>query len=412
MPAQAQAEPAKSAAKPIEHEERKPLVSVRYEKHALTFESRGENFRAQVQHRLQFRYAWPFDRDPRTLADLERDTSSFMVRRARFKLRGYAYRPWLEWYVQFDWAQPVLRDLSIELKPVPWLRVLVGRRKVYWNDERVTSSGKQQFVHRSLVNDVFTVDRQQGIQVFGRLFADSFADLTYYVGVFTGRGVSERNNDDRHMMYTGRLQWNVLGGEIAFSQSDLEFHRTPALNFAAAGATNITNCTAFETDPRSCRALPTPRSDGSSFGDPAQSGAVEPGQFRVDQAMIEGRLKWRGIYAKHEYHFKRVEDRTLPEGADGEETVLRGSVTQLGWLPHGLIPAVPEELEVAARFAHVNPVRGVGSDFQTETTGVINWFFSDHDNKLSLEAGWLTVDEPGERASGQARVRAQWDVSF
>lgn len=399
-------------APPSSKKEPAPLVTVRYEDHALRFESGDGNFAAQVQHRLQFRYAWPFDRDPRSFVDLDQKTSSFMVRRARFKLGGHAFRPWLRWYFQYDWVQPVLRDFSIEINTVPWLRVLVGRRKVLWNDERVSSSGKQQFVNRSILNDLFTVDRQQGIQVFGRLFPDSLADLTYYAGIFAGRGVGERLNDDLHMMYATRLQWNLVGGELDFSQSDLEHHGLPAVNLALAGATNITDCTAFETDQRSCRALPTRRSDGTSFGDPAKPGDVAPGQFRVDQLMAEARTKWRGLSLKHEFHVKRVHDRTLASGAPGRDTVLRGSLTQIGYFPHGIIPLVPPELEVAARFAYVDPAAGRPGDLQTETSGVLNWFFAGHANKLSFEGSWLTVAESGVQRRGRTRVRVQWDISF
>jgi phosphate-selective porin OprO and OprP len=403
-------EPAQATAAPAE--EPAPAVSVRYQDHALRFESSDGNFGAQIQHRLQFRYAWPFDADPRTLEDLDERTSSFMVRRARFKLRGHAFRPWLAWYLQYDWSQPVLRDFSGEISRFPWFRLLVGRRKVFFNDERVASSGAQQFVNRSIVNDVVTVDRQQGIQVFGNLFPGSFADMTYYVGVFAGRGVGERLNDDLWMMHTARLQWNVLGGEMEFAQSDVEHHAAPVVNLAAAGATNISDCTAYETDRRSCLALPTPRSDGTAFGDPSVPGEVTPGQFRLDQLAFEFRSKWRGLYAKHEFHIKRVRDRTLPAGAPGAETTLRASLSQLGYFPHGLISAIPKPLEIAVRFAHVDPAVGVAGDLQTETSGVLNWFFSGHENKLSFEGGWLTVSQPGAPQQGQTRLRLQWDVSF
>ena len=387
-------------------------VSVSYEDHALRFEAADGNFGAQVQHRLQFRYAWPFDADPRSFEDLDEETSSFMVRRARFKLQGHAFRPWLAWYLQYDWSQPVLRDFSVEVSRLPWLRVLVGRRKVFYNDERVTSSGKQQFVNRSIVNDIFTIDRQQGIQIYGRLFPGSLADMTYFVGVFSGRGVGERFNDDLRMMYAGRLQWNALGDEMEFSQSDVENHPEPAVSLAFGAATNTSECTAYETDQRSCRELPVARSDGTPYGDPSESGAVRAGQYRLDQLVLEFRAKWRGVYAKHEFHIKRVRDRTLPQGAPGRETDLRGSLSQLGFFPHELISAIPEPLEIAGRFAHVDPAVGVGGDLQTESSGVLNWFFSGHSNKLSLEGSWLTASEPFSPRRGQTRVRLQWDVSF
>jgi phosphate-selective porin OprO/OprP len=385
-------------------------VQASYEKNRLTVETDDGNYRLRLQNRLQFRYAYPFDPDPRSLEDLNQDLSSFMVRRARFKLEGHAFRPWLMWNFQYDWSQPVLRDFSFDIAKFDWLRFRIGRRKVLWNDERVTSSGRQQFVNRSILNDLFTVDRQQGIQVFGRLFPETWADLSYYAGVFTGLGVGSRENDDQHMMYSGRLQWNVFGRELDFSQSDVEFHQQPAANIAGGVAHNISRCTAFETDARSCRALPTPRSDGSAFVEP---GVAEAGRYEVDQAFFEFRIKWRGWYAKHEQHFKRVIDRQVPEGAPGRQTDLQGTLYQLGYFPHYALPIVPRPLELAARYAWVNPAAHVSHDHQTELSGVANWFFSGHANKVSVELSRLTVADPSTRVTeARSRVRVQWDVSF
>lgn len=390
-----------------------PAASVRYVDHAVLLRTSDGNFSARVQHRLQFRYATPFDEDPRTFGDLDRNTSSFLVRRARLRLRGHAFRPWLEWTFQYDWAQPVLRDVSLTLARFSWFKVLIGRRKVFWNDERVASSGQQQFVNRSIVNDLFTVDRQQGVQVFGRVLPGSVADLTYYAGVFSGRGVGPRNNDDHHMMYAGRLQWNALGGEMPFSQSDVEGHDAPVLNVAFGAATNISDCTAFETDARSCRGLRTPRADLTSFPNPETAGAAKPGQFQMRQAFAEFRLMWRGLYAKHEFHWKRVLDRTMAEGAAGRVTRLRGSLVQVGYFPHHLVPLVPRPLELAVRYAFVDPVITVPHTLQTESSAVINWFFDGHANKASFEVSRLTVADPAARATrAETRIRFQWDISF
>ena len=140
-----------------------------YQDNRLQFRSSDGRFAANLQHRLQFRYAYPFDTDPRSPLDFDKASSSFLVRRARLRLKGHAYWPWLQWNLQYDWSQPVLRDSSFAVSKVPWFRVLLGRRKVFWNDERVTSSARQQFINRSIVNDIFTVDRQQGIQISGRV---------------------------------------------------------------------------------------------------------------------------------------------------------------------------------------------------------------------------------------------------
>ncbi len=381
-------------------------VELGYGKKGFELKTRDGKFSMQIQHRLQLRYAYPFDADPRSLSDMDQNQSSFMVRRARLKVRGHAYWPWLNYYMQYDWSQPVLRDFYLDLSKYSWAQIRIGRAKVFYNDERVVSSGQQQFANRSIVNDIFTVDRQQGVQIFGRLFPDTWHDFTYYAGVFSGRGVGERNNDDGNMMYTGRLQWNFLGREVPFSQSDIDLSQQPMAGVAFAASTNISQCTAFETDARSCRNLP-------GFPDPSAAGATSPGQFRLDQMMEEFRFRWRGLSITHEFHWKQVVDTKKAEGDPTRKTNLMGSYASVGFFPHVLIPAIPTELEIAGRYGFVDPNVSRSNDIQQERTLAVNWFFAGHNNKLTYETGWLTIADPSKTQDrSEVRVRLQWDVSF
>ncbi len=370
-------------------------VSVSYNrKNGFELKTDNGKFSMAIQNRIQFRYAYPFDKDPRSIGDLDAEGSSFMIRRARTKINGHAYWPWLKYYLQYDWSQPVLRDLSLAVEKTPKAKVLVGRRKVFYNDERVASSGNQQFVNRSIVNDIFTVDRQQGLQVYGNLFPNTWHDISYYTGVFSGLGVGLRTNDDKHMMYYGRLQWNPLGGEMPFSQSDVEFHEKPALNLAFAAATNRSKCTAFETDSNSCRALP-----GFEVG--------EDGQYRLNQMMEEVRFKWKGFSFQHELHWKNVIDTLKNKGDSERKTRLMGGYFQAGYF------IVPKHLEIAGRYAFVDPDLDQGSDKQQEYSGVVNYFFSGHSNKLSFQVSHLSVQDPSERIKeSNQRYWLQWDLSF
>lgn len=380
-----------------------PAVDVSYGKKGFEFKTKDDKFALQIQSRLQFRYANPFDSDPRSPADLERNQSSFMVRRARFKVGGHAYWPWMTYYMQYDWSQPVMRDFYLNLGKFSWAQLRVGRAKVFYNDERVVSSGQQQFVNRSIVNDIFTVDRQQGVQVFGRVFPGTWHDVTYYAGVFTGRGVGEQDNDDKNMMFSGRLQWNFLGREPAFSQSDIALSEQPVASVAFAAATDISQCTAFETDSNSCRNLP---------GFPSPSTA-SPGQFRLDQMMEEFRFRWRGLSINQEYHWKQVVDTTKAESDPTRKTNLMGSYSAIGFFPHVLLPTIPRQLEIAGRYAFVDPNVGAPNDIQQERTIAVNWFFNGHANKLTAEVSRLTVAEPGVSSdAGRTRFRIQWDISF
>jgi len=384
----------KESAKPKEKSNLPAGVS--YGKNGFEFKTDNGKFSIALQNRMQFRYAMPFDRDPRSIDDLEKpDSSSFMIRRARTKIKGHVMWPWLKYYFQYDWAQPVLRDLNLTVDKYPWAKLWVGRGKVFYNDERVSSSGNQQFVNRSIVNDIFTVDRQQGIQVYGNLFPDTWHDVSYYAGVFSGLGVGERNNDDDEMMWSGRLQWNALGGEMPFTQSDVEYHEKPALNIAVAAATNRSKCTAFETANDSCRALP-----GYEIG--------ENGQFRLNQMMEEVRFKWKGLSILHEMHWKDVRDKLNKQNAN-----MKGGLIQAGFFPHYLVAIIPKNLEFAGRYAFVDPNRDIDNDTQHEASGVMTYFFNGHSNKINFQVSHLIIEDPVTGFSeSDERFWAQWDVSF
>ena len=59
------------------------------------------------------------------------------------------------------------------------------------------------------------------------------ADLRYYAGVFNGEGPSVLNPND-NMMKMARLQWNPLGVDLKWRQSDVKRHRKPGLSLAGA----------------------------------------------------------------------------------------------------------------------------------------------------------------------------------
>ncbi|HBA67605.1 MAG TPA: hypothetical protein DCZ48_15810, partial [Methylococcaceae bacterium] len=185
-----------------------------------------------------------------------------------------------------------------------------------------------------------------------------------------------------------------------FSQSDLEFHENPALNFAFAAATNQSRCTAFETDNRSCRALP-----GFSIG--------KDGQYRINQMMEEVRFKWQGLSIQHEMHWKEVIDTLRAKGAGGRETNLMGGLIQAGYFPHYLLAIIPKNLEFAGRYAFVDPNVDVDNDRQQEFSGVMTYFFNGHNNKVNFQVSHLIVEEPGHGIrQSDRRFWLQWDLSF
>ncbi|MDH4155611.1 MAG: OprO/OprP family phosphate-selective porin [Nitrospira sp.] len=393
---------AKADSEKIEEEQRKkreqefPLL-MGY-KDGFDLQTRDGKFEMLIQNRLQFRYSYPQESDtfsnalPEAFND--QDTSSFRIRRARIKVGGHGFVPWLKYYVEYDWVSNTLLDYRLDVAKFRWATLRVGQWKIDYNRERVDSSGNQQFVERSIVNAPFTLDRQIGARLGGHLFEDTYAYLVYNIGVFTGVGINQTHNDDKNMLYMGRIQWNFLGRDVPFSQSDPDYTQLPIGSIAFAGAHNITDRIAF---PQTSRA--------SDF----LGVAVVDGRFEVNQGVQEFAFKWNGLSIQEEFHVKKVIDRS--RSSDGTSY---GAYAQVGYFPHALIDVVPKPLEFAYRYAFLDPGDGplgslLGNQMRREHTFGVNWFFAGHRNKLSLDYSHLSRDGGFTPVD---RVRLQWDVSF
>ena len=254
-------------------------------------------------------------------------------------------------------------------------------------------------VERSIMNRVFTIDRQMGMMLYGRVNPGTILDANYYLGIFSGAGRGV-NNDDDNMMYMGRIQWNVFGRELKWRQSDVKFHKKPTASISFGAYTNKGKCTRWSSG--GCGNV-------SDFTSPADA---QDGQFQTAGMQFGSALKYRGFAWQHETHWKKIKDREA--AAVDRETNMLGGYLMAGYFPHYLISAVPKPLEIAFRYSHVDPNTDAGGDLRQEFTTGLNWFFAGHRNKLTLDASHLTLEQesPSLPAYTEQRVRLQWDVSF
>ena len=368
-------------------------ITIKHGPKGFEFESADGNFLLQFDSRLQFRYAYPEDTDPVTNEDFITDPRHiFKVNRARLKIGGHAFRPWLKYYWEYDMAGSNLLDFRMMVEYFPWLKLKVGQWKVHYSRERVISSGAQQLADRSIINRIFTIDRQQGVSLYGRLAGGGPFDFSYWGTVLMGTGRGAGTNDDDKLMWMGRLQWNPLGRVVPFSGSDLKFHKQPAMLIAVAGVTNQSPYTFFST------------AGGSAPG--GQEG--QPGQYIVDQLLIETAFMYRGWSWQHESHWKTVDDTI--NRVSGSAV---GSYFQGGVRPYTLLPTLPEKLEIAGRYAYYIPETDTDNNIRDEFTMAVNWFFNGHRNKLTAELSTFDlVDANTGAVSEEWRFRFQWDVSL
>ena len=289
---------------------------------------------------------------------------SFDLPRARTTTAGWILSEHLTYELQLDWAEgPVLEDLFIswDVSRTEAFKIQVGQFKVPLGRQRLSSSGAQQFVDRSVVSREFTEGRDIGVQVNGLLAGKV---IEYRAGVFNGAGQNTLS-DDGGLQYDARVMYQPLG-EVKYSESDLERTVKPVL--AIAG--NV------EMDDRS---------------------RVPAGGVRKQViAGTDAAFNYRGLSLRGEVYLRRRETGS-------------GSIDSTGFLVQGGYLLVPRRLEIAGRYATWEPGDAVPVDGQREVGLAVGYFVNGHNLKLQTDLRRLR-QQP--RAAPDHELRVQLQVVF
>lgn len=211
----------------------------------VLFEYDPAEFSMRLKFRIQNRYSFEdYDSDSTTP-----DKSEFLTRRARLRLEGHVLDKRLTYKFQFSFSRQdidwdgsgypnILRDASVAYQVTKDDQIMIGLGKLPGNRERVASSGRQEFVDRSIASAQFNLDRDVGIQWWHR-FGDTrplWTKLAISNG--QGRGSSQRDNG---MNFTGRAEWLPLGNfkaEGDYFEGDILYEETPKVSLASGYSYN------------------------------------------------------------------------------------------------------------------------------------------------------------------------------
>ena len=350
----------------------------------------GDHYLMQLQWRFQFRFVTNSDDISFFINDDDNENGSFNIQRARIKVGGYAYQPYMKYYIEYDFPSNNLLNWEFTFSKFKAIQFKVGQWKINYNTERFVSSGKQQFVDRSIANRYFTFDRQIGVMVQGNIFDKKIAASNYYIGVFNGSGRGIQN-ENSHYLIMGRYQWNFSKKTTKMFFSDLEKVKKAEGFIALSAVQNESPYTSFSS------------SGGGSLPGYEQDSAND--QFRVQQLGVELFLKYKGFSFMSENHIKNIHNLSLSENSS-----LYGGYVMAGYFLHQAINFVPKPLELNVRYALIQDKSMQEVPIHEYTAG-INWFFKGHRNKLSLDVSLLENQSfiPNDDIY---QLRLQWDVSF
>ena len=337
-------------------------------------------FSMKTTGRFQFRYSFEdFDR--------KNDDSSFRIRRARLFYKGNAYSKYLKYFIQLraestgtkDRSKAVeLFDWYVDLTRYQFAMIRLGQWKVPFNRQRVVSAGNLQLIGRSAANDEFALDRQIGVQGFGKLFDKK---LEYYFGFFNGNNRNESRNDNNEHMFIFRTSYNFLGGYgkgISEAESDIAYSETTLAHISGAIAFDSTENVTMNLE---------------------GLGEVTANETDRTSLVAEYGFKYKGFSAIGEYYWRKT------HGIMDTNIIDQGFFAQAGYF------LIPMKFEVSARYSLIDFDDQLESDATRETTFGLNWFFAEHKSKLQFNAIRIDSEKPGPDDIDY-KYRFQYQMSF
>lgn len=307
------------------------------------------------------------------------DKLNFAAQRVRIWVEGHIFAPEWKYRLQFDpsgdrvtagastssASATALREAYLEYASSPALNVRFGQFKTPYSRQWLTSSGSQEFVDRWVGNGQFTQNYQPGLMVHGAALGEKNDLIDYAAGVFNGNGINvqQTSGGDDMMMVVGRVAVNPFGA-VKYSESDFaggDFKAALGIN-----AWTMNNTTLM--------------ADDCSIG--------------ADITVVG-----HGLYATSEFH-----RRTFADNSNDRV----GFFAQAGYFVD------PGVVDVGLRYARFW-VDGAtsGLDDTTELLGVLGYYIEQHNVKLQLDAGSVSVRNIGGAGdTDEFRIRLQAQIIF
>lgn len=315
-------------------------------KNGLGFTTPDSSYSLNIRFRMQNRMGMNTQSDE----DLSPETFEFRVRRCRLSFTGHVYNPKLTYYIQLsfsrgdmDWdvndaskintSVNAVRDAIVYYKPSENLQIGVGQTKLPGNRQRVISSGAQQFYDRSIVNALFTLDRDMGFFATYKIKTGQHF-ITLLKGALTSGEGRNTTASTSGLAYTGRVEFLPFGSFTDggdYYEGDLAHETKPKLS--VAGGYHLNDM-----------AL---RTQGELGKDLYEARSFEA--FIADMV-----FKYQGLALSSEYLMRRS-DNPITYNSKGEKRALvlgDGLNTQLSYCFKSM-------WEIAGRYAIARPDKSV-----------------------------------------------------
>ncbi|MGI9547175.1 MAG: porin [Flavobacteriaceae bacterium] len=353
--------------------------------------------------RMQFLGTIRWDREDG--GGLINPSSAMLIRRARLKFDGFAFTPKLKYKIELGLSNRDIAGQSEFTRNAPryildavakWnfyenFVLWAGQTKLPGNIERVISSGNLQLVDRSIVNALFNIDRDIGLQLRHHTqLTDKF--LTREIFSFSqgeGRNVVTGNlGGHQYVVRLEMLPFGKFTKKGDYIGADLYREQVPKLLIAAS----------WEINDNAVRT----RSNLGNF----MFNDVGLYETTIRTYFVDTMFKYRGFSFMGEYINRDAQD-PIAKNSDGTET---GEIVQVGDgfnLQGGYL--FPKNWEIAGRYSNTDLVENItGVNQVTQYTLGLSKYIVGHKLKVQTDMSYFKIDGSADRLF----YRLQMDLHF
>jgi phosphate-selective porin OprO/OprP len=331
------------------------------------------------------------------------------LNRVKLYFNGYALTPDLTYKLQLNITQAntpnilstgkEIEEAYIDYRIIDAAQIRFGQDKVPFARQFITSSAAQEFVDLSQVATAFAPGYDFGAMLHGKVAGGL---VTYNGGVFGGNGQGDVQ------VYTdtaiaARIAVNPLG-EMKYVEADVDNSEKPLASIGVNyyGDTVMNNSTTTNLNLFSS-------SGWIGIGSPLMLGAAKfssTEKLNINSVGFDSAFEWRGLYTQGEYFFGQADGKTTHNTLRSQ-----GFYAQAGYF------VIPKVLELAARYAYLNPDHDVTNDHWVESTGAVSWYI--HNHFLKIQADFTDIHKQsaiafngGPKATDDDRFRLQAQIMF
>jgi phosphate-selective porin OprO/OprP len=355
----------------------------------------------EMSTRLQPRFTYEMPDDRLTLpgtAGPGDSKGSFRIRRAKFKLEGWFYKPSLEFEFQMNFTDVTATPASqqVEDANIDWdiskkklFRVKLGQFKAPFGRQQLTSSGAQQFVDRAIQDARYNDARETGISLWGTLGGNN---LDWRVMMSNGNSRSQTLNDNNKYLWSGRVMWQAIGNTRMDQWGSGALLTEGDLGDSANGM---------------LLALAGQYSDNNRYG------ATTAVDLHNKTWAVDYTFKWKGFASVAEYADRTTESEAPATGAITPEFNDKGFLFQASYAFKA--PGIPGASfwELAFRYAKLDPNDNVSGNDLEEIGGALSYYYNRHSLKVQADYRQLKNDAANAGAgSTNNEFRLQTQLVF